>query len=95
MNHLEVRNATGCKRNLFTSLSYRCFSCTEMVLDLQWRRLAVQALHLSVEDLISTRPLLVWRCRNWEDDAHGHVLRAVVSICISLSSHAVLPLLGC
>jgi hypothetical protein len=46
---------------------------------LQWRRLAVQALHAAVQKAISTRTLLVWRCWHREDHAHGHVLRAVVS----------------
>jgi len=40
----------------------------------QWRRLVVQALYVSIENPISTRPLLVWRCWNREDHAHGHVL---------------------
>ena len=48
-------------------------------LGLQWRRLAISALHASVEIAVSTRTVLVWRRWNREDHAHGHVLRAVVS----------------
>jgi hypothetical protein len=53
--------------------------CDGYVHGLQWRRVAVQALYVHIENSVSQGALSVWRCWYREDHAHGHVLRTVVS----------------